>query len=411
MLSKRLLPTTLALALAACGGITEPETTRSNQQRLTPQVNPSQLSAAVRANSDFAFDFYRHVAGERGNIVFSPHSISSAFAMLWAGARTTSDAAIKDALHFPFAQAEQHPLLNALDAELEKRNATDRVTLSVVNDVWAQKGFTILPEFLDTLAGNYGAGVRRLDFLQDPETARAKINDWVSAKTNDRIPELFGKGSIDSATALVLTNAVYFKADWKDAFDPSHTTKDAFHLDASSDVSVPFMHRTARAGHAAKTEWQAVELPYVGDELALLVIVPTDLAAFEASIDGAGLESITAALKYDEVRLALPKFTHEKPYDLKPTLTAMGMGELFGSADLSGIDGEHDLFVQSAVHKAFIEVSEEGTEAAAATGIAVGVTSVPAEPLSITVDRPFIYVLRDTKTNAVLFLGRVVDPR
>jgi len=404
----------VVFVLVACGSVPEPETSRADVQRLSPTVNPTQLETAIRGNTDFAFDFYRRIAVQPGNVVYSPHSITSAFAMLWAGARGTTEQALANGLHFPFAQADQHPLLNVLDAELTARNVTvgdaDKLTLRVVNDVWAQKGFEILPSYLDTLAQSYGAGVRRLDFARDPEAARNTVNDWVAQKTNDRIQDLLPKGSVDPATRLALTNAVYFKADWKDQFEVSATKSAPFHLAGGTDTNVDFMRRTAPTGFDQTNDYLAVELPYVGDQLALLVLMPNDLARFEALLSGAKLDTITRGLTRQDVDLSLPKLKHEAKYDLQPVLTDMGMGELFVDADLSGIDGERDLFVQAAVHQAFIVIDEEGTEAAAATGITIGVTSVQVVERAI-IDRPFLYVLRDTKTNAVLFVGRVSDPR
>jgi serpin B len=203
---------------------------------------------------------------------------------------------------------------------------------------------------------------------------------------------------------------VYFKADWRDAFDSARTTSGPFRLAGGGSAAVPLMRRSALARHHTTADYTAVELPYVGDELALLVVMPTDLAAFEATMTGASLAAIAASLTENEVDLTLPKWTRTTKLSLKALLTDMGMGELFSSADLSGIDGTRQLFVQSVVHQAVIEVTEQGTVAAAATGIGVGIVSVPVI-VPITIDGPFFYALRDVATGAVLFLGRVVDPR
>ncbi len=404
------------LSLAACA-TPEPETTRSALAR-TPasSVAPALMSAATRDDRAFAGAVLGAIRGQHENLIFSPYSISAASSMLWAGARTSSERDLAAALQLQQTQAERHPAMNGIAQALDGRNLTladtSRFELAVVNDLWLQRGFEVEPAYLDVLATAYGAGLRRLDFDADPKAARRTINDWVASQTRDRIQDLFPEDAITSATVLALTNAVYFKADWATAFSPASTKVETFNLRAGGTAQVPFMRGDIPGRHVARPDLTAVELPYAGGELALWVIAPTDLDALEASVGPQLFSDLDAALSPATLRVALPKWKHELALDLVPTFRALGAGSLFSSeADLTGISARGGLFVQAIVHKAFIEVTEEGTEAAAATGISVGRTSAPADPIAVTFDRPFVYAIIDKPTGTVLFLGRVGDPR
>lgn len=409
-------PTLLLLLGSLACGVPEPPTDRSTLARLTPSVNPAELKTAVAGNTDFALELHRRLSTTEQNAISSGYSVSTALGMLWAGARGTSETALATALRFPFPQAQQHPLFNHLDRELLARNDAvgdyDRFQLRVVNDLWAQVGWTPLPAFLDVLGTQYGAGLRRLDFAAKPEQARTTINDWIASQTRDRIRDLFPEGSIDASTVLALTNAVYFKADWSEAFDPKNTANGTFHRLNGTTLDAPFMHRRAKLPMLVEDGLTAVELPYAGEELAMLALMPSDLPAFERDLSAAKLEAIGGRLMERDVELSMPKWTFEQKADLEPVLSALGAGELFsGDADLSGIDGRPGLFVQAVIHQAFVLVEESGTEAAAATGVSVGRTSVPEPGTPIALDRPFVYLLRDRKTGSVLFVGRVAEPR
>ena len=409
-------PTLLLLLGSLACGVPEPPTDRSTLARLTPSVNPAEVKTAVAGNTDFALELHRRLSTTEQNAISSGYSVSTALGMLWAGARGTSETALATALHFPFPQAQQHPLFNHLDRELLARNDAvgdyDRFQLRVVNDLWAQVGWTPLPAFLDVLGTQYGAGLRRLDFAAKPEQARTTINDWIASQTRDRIRDLFPEGSIDASTVLALTNAVYFKADWSEAFDPKNTANGTFHRLNGTTLDAPFMHRRAKLPMLVEDGLTAVELPYAGEELAMLALMPSDLPAFERDLSAAKLEAIGGRLMERDVELSMPKWTFEQKADLEPVLSALGAGELFsGDADLSGIDGRPGLFVQAVIHQAFVLVEESGTEAAAATGVSVGRTSVPEPGTPIALDRPFVYLLRDRKTGSVLFVGRVAEPR
>ncbi len=285
--------------------------------------------------------------------------------------------------------------------------------LSLVNTLWAQKGFVMLPAFLDALAEHYGAGVNLVDFTGATEAARQTINAWVAGQTEKRIQELLQPGVVDPETRLVLTNAIYFNAAWKTPF-PETTQNAPFHRLDGSSVDVPTMRLTAQLPVAFGDGFGAVELPYDDDRLALLVVVP-DAGRFseiDGAFDGRRLEELVGTLQPRMAGVALPRWKSETPLRLDRVLADMGMPSAFGGgADLSGIDGHPDLFIQAVVHKAFIAVGEKGTEAAAASAVVVGRKAADPPPeVLVAADRPFLYVLRDRPTGAVLFLGRVLDP-
>ncbi len=260
----------------------------------------------------------------------------------------------------------------------------------------------------------YDAGLRLLDFAGDPEAARGIINGWVSEQTEGRIQDLLPPRTVDALTRLVLTNAVYFNAAWAEQFDPRETRDGAFYLLDGSQVTVPMMRRTANYGYVAGEGFQAVELPYDGKELAMVILLPNvgRFEEFENSLDAQGVEEILEGLAYREVALTMPRFQVESDFSLVDTLAAMGMPAAFqpGQADFSGMDGSHDLYIGTVLHRAFVSVDESGTEAAAATAVVIGVTALPAPPVEVTVDCPFIFLIRDLRTGTILFVGRVVNP-
>jgi len=295
--------------------------------------------------------------------------------------------------------------MNALDLEILSRR--DDVTLAIANRVWAQRGTTVLPEYLDILTRDYGAPLAVADFGDAPETARAVINDWVKRVTVDKIPELFPTGTITAGTVLVLANAMYLDAPWKYRFDPALTRKAAFSLPDGRKTDVDMMHFDEFLPSAWDEDWQAVELPYRGDELAMVVIAPRNLPDFERRLTPALLSQIIGKIKNGGIHLSLPRFTFSFHTSLVSTLTALGMGSLFDPrADLSGMTGAAGLRVAAMEHEVFIEVDEAGTKAAAATGAAISDSHGP----TVSIDRPFLFVLRDRPTGTVLFLGRVLDP-
>jgi serpin B len=264
--------------------------------------------------------------------------------------------------------------------------------------------------FLDTLALNYGAGIHVLDFASAPEPSRETINAWVEEQTNDKIQDLLPEGSITDLTRLVLTNAIYFSAAWAEPFETSATADRVFHT-PTGDANVPTLAQNEEMRYGEGDGYRAAELAYDGGQLGMVVVVPDNMAAFEANLTGATFTAINASLQTHLVDLKLPKFRFDAPLGLKETLQNLGMTQAFtDAADLSGIDGETGLYVGDVLHKGFVAIDEHGTEAAAATAVIINTDSVP-QPATLTVDRPFVFYIRDIPTGAILFVGRVVDPR
>jgi serpin B len=411
-----------ALFLSAC---TPGKIIQSNLERNpNPQVTAADLEQLTTGNTDFALDFYQAVRPTSGNVVYSPYSISLAFAMTYGGARGKTATRMADVLHYPMPGDQFHPAFNALDLDLAGRpeqvpnvEADERFQLSIANSLWGQDGWPFLQEYLDLLAVNYGAGMRLVDFKGAPENARKQINDWVSDQTGDRIKDIIPPGTIDPLTRLVLANAIYFKATWEYEFDANKTSGEPFILLDGESVSVPMMKMKTGKNltYAAGEGWQAVSLPYKGGLTEMVVIVPDagNFVTFESSLTADRYTRILAALQPQDVTISMPKYTFETQFGLKEILSGMGMQEAFDSntADFSGIDGQKDLVISEAIHKAFIAVDEKGTEAAAATVIIMGMTALPMEGIKLTIDRPFFFFIRDVPSGTILFMGRVVDPR
>ena len=410
----------MIVGLIGCSQPASADVLKSGKDRITsPVVNSSDMTKLVDGNSEFAFDLYQALKKEDGNIFYSPYSISLALAMTYGGARGETAKQMADTLHYLLLQSALHPAFNSLDIELGKRGEGAKgkdgegFRLNVVNAIWGQKDYRFLSAYLDLLAENYGAGLRILDFKSAPEQSRMTINKWVSDQTEDRIKDLIPEGSINPLTRLVLTNAIYFNAAWKLPFKPEATTNGPFHLINGDDVTVPMMKQTEYFGYAKSDNYLAVELPYDGDQLSMVILMNETgkFGDFESTLQAATVKAIIDNLENTRVALTMPKFEFESEFGLKETLMRMDMEEPFrDSADFSGMTSEGDLHIDDVVHKAFISVDEAGTEAAAATGVIVGAVSIPPEPVTVTLDRPFVFLIRDIPTGAILFIGRVMNP-
>jgi len=367
----------LVPGLVACGQPVAGEVVQSDKQRETsPDVNEIDLVTLIDGNSAFAFDLYQAVREKDSNLFYSPYSISIALAMTYAGAHGETSQQMADTLHFLLSQDRLHPAFNALDLELARRGEGaegkdgEGFRLNVVNAIWGQKDYNFLPKFLDTLAWNYGDGLRILDFASAPEESRITINKWVSDQTEGRIENLIPQGLINALTRLVLTNAIYFNAAWDHPF-------------------------------------------YDGGELSMIILLPQThrFEAFEGLLDAQRVEDIVKALEPRRVTLTMPRFEFKSSFSLRQTLAKMGMPVAFsGGADFSGMTGNRDLFIADVVHKAFVSVDEAGTEAAAATAVVMELTAVPGAPVELTIDHPFIFIICDIETGAILFVGRVLSP-
>jgi serpin B len=364
----------------------------------------------VAGNAAFALDLYHVLMEADQNALFSPYSLSVALAMTYAGARGETEIQIAQALHL-LDQDRTHPAFNALDQALDERGEQDGVTLHIANALWPQQGYPFLDAYLDLLAENYGAGLRPLDFPQ-AEAARQTINQWASDQTEEKIQDLLPEGALDGPIALVLTNAVYLDAAWQYAFSEDGTYEGAFNLLDGRQVDVPVMSQIAVLAYAQLGGVQAVELPYVGGELSMVLLVP-DADTFEAFAQELTVEELSVlldALQPAQLRLNMPKFAYDARFALQDALVELGMVDAFGSkADFSGMDGTLELFVDNVYHKAFISVDEAGTEAAAVSAVVMGRKGV-SDARALLVDRPFVYLIRDVESGSILFLGHVVDP-
>ena len=399
---------------------------RSLKHRAAAQgATLQELADLARGNAAFAFDLYRALAQGEGNLFYSPHSVSLALATTYAGARGETERQMEDTLRFLLPQDKLHPAFNALDLNLASRGEgaagqdDGGFQLNIANAVWDQEGHEFITDFLDVLAEQYGSEVRRADFRRAPEEARVRINDWVADETEDRINDLIPPGAIEPTTRLVLANAIYFNAAWQLPFDERATAPRPFHPLGGGEVEAPMMRREGRFGYARGDGHQAVELLYDGGEMSMTILLPDAgrFSEFEGLLDASVVEGVLENLETQRVRLTMPKFKVEESFNLADTLKAMGMPDAFdgSAADFSGMDGTsclagdaECLLITDVVHQAFVSVDEAGTEAAAATAVIVGTKSVePGEPVSLTIDRPFIFLVRDQATDAVLFVGRV----
>ena len=411
------------------GPALEPVTAlRSAKERAAPTAADADLAALARGNTTFAFDLYEALREDGGNLFYSPYSISLALAMTYAGARGDTESQMADTLHFDLPQDSLHPTFNALDLEIASRGKDDQdedaggFTLRIANAVWGQHDYQFQKMFIDLLAENYGAGVRPANFSEAPEESRVTINDWIADQTEDKITDLIPKGVINPLTRMVLTNAIYFKAAWASPFEERYTSEGPFSLLDGSEIFVPMMQKTAFFGYAGEDRYQVVDLPYFGQELSMTILLPDEgrFREFEDALDATLLERVLGDAERQYVTLVMPKFEFESQFELAETLKQMGMSNAFdrGKSDFSSMDGnscfagdEPCLFIREVIHQAFVSVDEQGTEAAAATGVVVQLESEKPDPVLVAIDRPFIFLIRDSDTGAILFLGRVLDPR
>lgn len=386
---------------------------------LTTSARPAEegdVKTTVRGNTRAAAALFAQLREKEGNHFLSPYSISSALAMTYAGARGATATEMATALHFIPELERLMPAFGTLNRTINGDDKPRSYQLSVANALWGRKDYRFLPDFLKLTRDHFGANIEELDFQKTPEAARAHINRWVERQTNLRIKDLLPPGFIVPDTTLVLTNAIYFKGDWLVQFKKDQTKEDTFKLGAGGTLKTPFMNRTDESLACFETtDLQGVELPYKGKELSMVILLPRKedgLAALEKQLSEEKLAEWLKLLRRREVKLSLPKFKMTVEYDLVPALKKMGIKKAFvpGGADLTGLSGASNLYISGVVHKAFVEVNEEGTEAAAATGVGIRATSVPPPPLVFRADRPFLFLIRDVRNDSVLFLGRLAKP-
>ena len=377
------------------------------------------LSEVVSGNNEFAFDLYSKLnEGEDSNIFFSPYSMSTAVAIAYEGAEGQTEQEMRDVFHFPEDESTMRSSFARIYNTINK--GSSKYIIHTANALWAQEDYTFLEEYTDAVERYYGGQTTNVDFVGDTESVRLRINHWVESQTNNKIKNLLTPGSINPITRLVITNAVYFKGDWANQFDKKDTTSEEFTTTGGNVVRADMMRLQdddIDFNYAETDTLQILEMPYKGEELSMLIILPKDdsgdgLGEVEAMLDADELESMKSGFREQTVYVYMPKFTFETKYQMANTLSDMGMPAAFQwpGADFSGMDGTHMLYISKVIHQAFVEVNEEGTEAAAATGIVMTIGAAPSQYKIFRADHPFIFIIQEKSTGSILFMGRVVDP-
>lgn len=372
----------------------------------------------IEGNNVFAIDLYTKLSKEEGNLFFSPASISTALAMTYAGARGNTATQMASVLHFTLSQEKLHPAFSEITKELEADSLNSGYQLSIANALWGQTGYKFYDDFINITNKYYGAGFKEVDFSNDKsrEEARQTINAWVENKTNDKIKDLIEQGMLDKLTRLVLTDAIYFKGKWQSQFNTKDTFDSPFTLVTGEKVNVPMMHQTKEFNYTENEATQILEMPYAGDKLSMVILLPkkTDgLKELESSMQG-NLNSWLKSLRNREVVVSAPKFKTTHEFLLNDALESLGMTDAFSDkiADFSGMSPNPEgLYIDKVIHKAFVDVNEEGTEAAAATAVLMMAKGMPEPKAMFIVDHPFIFIIRNIKSGNILFMGRVEDPR
>ena len=379
------------------------------------QSSAEETGSVVNANNQFAFELYSKYKSKDGNIFFSPYSISTALAMTYEGARGKTAEEMQAVFHFPKDDALRRNSFLEIYNGINKGNK--KYTLKTANALWAQKDFTFLDSYFSLVKQYYSGNVTNVDFVGQTEEARLTINKWVEKQTNNKIKDLIPQKALDSTTRLVLTNAIYFKGMWVKQFDKAKTLEKDFEISPGKTVKAMMMGLTGEEAVFKYTEvedLQVLELPYKGEELSMLILLPkkgsTD--ALEATLNAQKISELRKSLAKQRVDVYLPKFKFETKYFMKDTLKELGMPTAFSmAADFSGMTGKTDLYIDKVIHQAFVEVNEEGTEAAAATAVVMALKSMPTMKIEFNADHPFIFVIQERATGNILFLGRVSEPK
>lgn len=368
----------------------------------------------AEAANQIAFKFYGAGASQPGNVFFSPYSMYTAFSMAYEGAKGQTASEIASVFGYPAKPEDLRADAKRLSRRLAA--AAKGAEFTQANSFWVQRGYNFLPAYINTLKSAYAGEARNADFRMHTEAARTEINKWTAGKTKQKIQELFPADSLTALTRLVLVNAVYFKGMWAAPFKKDMTFEADFTKTGGEKVKAQMMTApgTRDAEYAENDDYQALRLPYKGGGLSMLLLLPREgktTADLEKGLDAAKLAEIRKGLAQEKVRVFLPKFSFSSGFKLNDALAGLGMPTAFtDKADFSGMDGSKGLYIQNAFHKAFVEVSEEGTEAAAATGVAMGLKSMPMDMLVFRANRPFLFFIEDPKNGLLLFMGRVDDP-
>jgi serpin B len=429
-----LVATVPAFASIGCSGsgtsgtpATGTPVTSTVQRDTAPDVAPSDETNLVAGNTGFAFALYHGLStadggNTTGNLFYSPYSVSLALAMTYAGANGATASQMATALEFGSLGADLAPAFDKLDLAIEAKptGATGAdgapFALNLADSLWGDERVSFAQPFVNTLAADYGASLRTVDFVDQPTQAEAAINAWVAGETNDKIPTLLGPGAVDSSTELVIVNAVYFNASWATPFDKSSTQTGKFTRADGSTVQTPMMSSANVATTYFKgSNYQAVELPYSGNTTSMVVVLPDDgaYAAVEKGLSGAFYDGVTAGLSFAEGSVTMPRFDiHGGSVNLAPELTSLGMTDAFNpkKADFTKMIPAGGAYISFVIHQAFVDVDESGTEAAAATAVGIGTAAEEGTPFSVVLDRPFFFFIRDIASKTILFVGREGDP-
>ncbi len=370
----------------------------------------------VQGNSAFAMDLYQKLRASDGNIFFSPYSILTALAMTYGGARGNTEKEMAKTLRFSLDQENLHSAFAQMESRLIKVQKSGNIKLSVANSLWPQQGYKFLDEYLSLVKKHYGVSITPVDYKHAREAARKMINKWVENKTQDKIKNLIQPGILDALTRLVLVSAIYFKGNWQSQFKVDQTRDAPFHLSSKRSVPAPMMTQREKFRYADLGSFEILELPYVGNEMSMIVLLPKEvdgIKQMEAGLSAKNLEQWKRQLSKREIRVFLPKFKMTSKFRLDQTLVSMGMVDAFNDskANFAGMDGRpHGLYIGAVIHQAFVDVNEEGTEAAAATAVAMTLKSVPAPPPVFRADHPFIFLIQENRSGSILFMGRVTNP-
>ncbi len=390
---------------------------QSDKQRSSaPAVDPQDIQTLVSGNSAFLFRLYPLIQPKDKNFFFSPYSISEAMGMVYAGASGDTANQISDVMKFELPPEKLHPTFNAIDQELATHDKGEEGShLVIANSLWAQKNRPFLQSYLDRLGEDYGAGIYLVDYINQTEEARNAINQWVNEKTEEKIPEIIAEGSSSRLTRMILVNAIYFKAAWETPFAPELSHRDYFFFLTGGQTMTDMMMQTDKYAYIKTATYEAIELPYKGGGVSMLIIMPTtqEFANVEKGLNYEFVNSVESALQPQNIALTMPRFKIESSFSLSEALIDMGILNAFApiGANFSGIDGTRDLFLDKIAHKTFINVDENGTEAAAATAVTMKAASVESEqPLNVAIDHPFIFIIRSRQTNTILFVGRILNP-
>jgi serpin B len=403
--------------LVAAGAIKSLEAQTPAGSRPVTSDKPA-VASITECSNQFTFDFYSRLRADHGNLFCSPASLYTALAMTSAGAAGETAAELARTLHVPGSRQHLDEAMRALLASWKASDKKQGFRLSVANRLWAQSGESFLPAYLAVTRTDYGAELAPLDFTHHVDEARQTINKWVEDQTEGKITDLILTPSQLTGAKLVLTNAVYFKGNWAEPFRKDLTKEEDFHLSGEPIVKASLMHTRHHFRYAAVDGVQILDLPYVGDSLSLIALLPEKqdgLPALEGRLTLGNWQKWISGLVSQEVIVSLPHFKTTSQFELKPLFEAMGIASAFDprAADFSGMTGDRTLYMSAVLHKAYVDVNEEGTEAAAATGVIMRPTAVrlpQRQPAVFRADHPFLFVIQDNRNGAILFLGRVADP-